>query len=710
MKNFNAKWAVGALVGTAVLAGSASFGVTQAVAPDPATTRMLALDAGLGSLSEVPVPEVPGLDAIVADEAVLVQLGKALFWDMQVGSDGQACASCHFSAGADPRTKNQINPNATGGDTAFGNSTVAGVPGIPQFGPNYTLTEDDFPLHELADGEDRNSAVLRDTNDVVSSAGVFNVDIERVNRGKPGDIGTAVADDVFNVGGLNTRRVEPRNTPTMINAVFNHSNFWDGRAHNAFNGVSPIGPLDGGAAILVMDGAGNLVPTAIELENSSLASQAVGPPESDLEMSFNGRRLATVGEKLIERRPLRLQLVHPADSVLGPLTSTKVSPAGKVTGPQGLDTTYKALIMAAFNPVYWGSDRMVATDDAGNWAAYTGPANGGHTQMEANFSLFFGLAIQAYETTLIADQTPFDAFMEGDDTALDDEQLAGLELFMGSANCASCHGGPELTDAAFTNLSEEEEGEEGDVAVDEEEEDELELIEIEETPALVDGEFVIVEEETLLDNGFSNIGVRPTAEDLGRGGEANGIPLSFVRQAIGEYEFAPELECGEEGGEPCPDRVSVDGAFKVPGLRNVELTGPYFHNGGLVNLEQVVEFYDRQGDFSEQNVALLDRQIARIDIDEGDEEPLVEFLLSLTDERVRNEQAPFDHPQLFVPNGHPGDEAFIKCTQDGMEACDDMLEVPAIGAGGLPAAGLPPLETFLGVEHLDDDDEEEGGV
>ena len=36
-------------------------------------------------------------------------LGKALFWDMQVGSDGiQACATCHFQAGADVRSKNQV--------------------------------------------------------------------------------------------------------------------------------------------------------------------------------------------------------------------------------------------------------------------------------------------------------------------------------------------------------------------------------------------------------------------------------------------------------------------------------------------------------------------------------------------------------------------------------------------------------------------------
>ena len=32
-----------------------------------------------------------------------IALGKALFWDQQAGSDGIACASCHFAAGADTR-------------------------------------------------------------------------------------------------------------------------------------------------------------------------------------------------------------------------------------------------------------------------------------------------------------------------------------------------------------------------------------------------------------------------------------------------------------------------------------------------------------------------------------------------------------------------------------------------------------------------------
>ena len=41
----------------------------------------------------------------------LQQLGKALFWDMQVGGDGiQSCASCHYHAGADNRITNQMSP------------------------------------------------------------------------------------------------------------------------------------------------------------------------------------------------------------------------------------------------------------------------------------------------------------------------------------------------------------------------------------------------------------------------------------------------------------------------------------------------------------------------------------------------------------------------------------------------------------------------
>src|SRR5262245_18511801 len=55
-----------------------------------------------GDLRAILAPEPAGLNDFIADPVMARALGKALFWDMQVGSDGvQACASCHFRAGAD---------------------------------------------------------------------------------------------------------------------------------------------------------------------------------------------------------------------------------------------------------------------------------------------------------------------------------------------------------------------------------------------------------------------------------------------------------------------------------------------------------------------------------------------------------------------------------------------------------------------------------
>jgi hypothetical protein len=63
---------------------------------------------------------------------------------------------------------------------------------------------------------------------------------------------------------------------------------------------------------------------------------------------------------------------------------------------------------------------------------------------------------------------------------------------------------------------------------------------------------------------------------------------------------------------------------------------------------------------------------------------LVAFLKSLTDDRVRFEKAPFDHPQIFVPNGHPGDQTHVASDGTG-KARDDLLEIKAAGARGGPA-------------------------
>jgi hypothetical protein len=50
---------------------------------------------------------------------------------------------------------------------------------------------------------------------------------------------------------------------------------------------------------------------------------------------------------------------------------------------------------------------------------------------------------------------------------------------------------------------------------------------------------------------------------------------------------------------------------------------------------------------------------------------------------VRHEQAPFDHPQLFIPNGHPNDQhSVIPSASRPLEAMDMFVEIPAVGAGG----------------------------
>ena len=74
----------------------------------------------LASLKTVPTPEPKNLMRFVRDRAAAIVLGKALFWDQQVGSDGQACASCHFHAGADSRSKNQLDPGLRAFDIKTG--------------------------------------------------------------------------------------------------------------------------------------------------------------------------------------------------------------------------------------------------------------------------------------------------------------------------------------------------------------------------------------------------------------------------------------------------------------------------------------------------------------------------------------------------------------------------------------------------------------
>jgi cytochrome c peroxidase len=567
---------------------------------------------GLAPLSTVRPPEPINLLTYVRDRSRAIALGKALFWDMQAGSDGKtACATCHFAAGADLRSRNQLNPRV-------GPFTVNG--------PNFQLSAADFPTHRLTDPNDRGSTVLFDTDNVTGSQGVIPSNFVAVVPGSPSEnVIFDGPDDIFNVGGVNVRRATGRNTPSNINAVFNFRNFWDGRAQNDFNGVNPFGSRDPSAKVAKVNSFGQVVLVTVSLSNSSLASQAVGPPGNGVEMSAEGRTLRDIGHKLFTLQPLGLQRVSATDSVLAPYVSTS---------GMGLRVSYDGLIRAAFQPAWWNSSAIL-TD------AVTGRS---YTMMEYNFALFWGLAIQMYEATLVSGQTRFDQFLAGDANALSLQEQKGLGTFKGKGGCVNCHGGPELTSAATSTVNSS---------------GKFSFFRIDSTSGVYS------------DTGFANIGVRPTASDPGNGGfDPFGTTLSFTRLA---------------GATP----EAVQGSFKVPPLRNVELTAPYFHNGGALTLRQVVEFYSRRGDFAnaEQNP-----MIANLALDDSEKDDLVAFLKSLTDERVRIQSAPFDHPQLLVPVGQQTNPDGSIMTDANGVAVDCILDVPATGtAGGAP---LPTFESF----------------
>ena len=169
------------------------------------------------------------------------------------------------------------------------------------------------------------------------------------------------------------------------------------------------------------------------------------------------------------------------------------------------------------------------------------------------------------------------------------------------------------------------------------------------------------------------------------------------------------------GTWPMVNRVGRFGSFKAAPLREVELTGPYFHNGGKLTLRQVVDFYMRGGD-SHTNAMHRDFNMVNQNVEvqsnlsEAEKVALVDFLLELTDDRVEVRTGPFDHPQVILPldgaaPDNPGrDNMLAGCTTlpvgnilgPGQQSCDGrhVLERSAVGSTGNPGGAIP---NFLGI-------------
>ena len=74
------------------------------------------------------------------------------------------------------------------------------------------------------------------------------------------------------------------------------------------------------------------------------------------------------------------------------------------------------------------------------------------------------------------------------------------------------------------------------------------------------------------------------------------------------------------------------GKFKVPSLRNIEITAPYMHNGSISSLEEVIEHYASGG----KNHFNKSELITGFDITDDEKDNLIRFLKSLTDNNFTN--------------------------------------------------------------------------
>jgi cytochrome c peroxidase len=159
-----------------------------------------------------------------------------------------------------------------------------------------------------------------------------------------------------------------------------------------------------------------------------------------------------------------------------------------------------------------------------------------------------GKAIAAYERLILPGPGRFDlyvqAILEVDSetmkTALTPDEVAGLRLFIGPANCIRCHQGPLFTD-----------------------------------------------------NRFHNTGVPPIEGQPPDEGRAAGLPWVLVDEfnCLSQYSDAAESDCvALRQAERETGRVY---AFKTPTLRNITQTGPYLHAGQITTLRAVLEHYNK---------------------------------------------------------------------------------------------------------------------
>lgn len=195
-----------------------------------------------------------------------------------------------------------------------------------------------------------------------------------------------------------------------------------------------------------------------------------------------------------------------------------------------------------------------------------------------------GKAIAAYERTLLPQPSRFDRYIGsvvGDtksaDALLSDDEIAGIRLFIDSERtpCLQCHNGPLLTNGGFHNIG--------------------------------TGTFT-----------GKNL-------DFGRVFGLQAVLMDEFN-CLGPYSDAEPKDCPELLYLNRDSHIPLQGAFKVPSLRNLLQTAPYFHDGRFKNLVEVVNHYRE----APAQLPAGTHELKPLELTDGEAAQIVAFLQALS--------------------------------------------------------------------------------
>jgi cytochrome c peroxidase len=198
-------------------------------------------------------------------------------------------------------------------------------------------------------------------------------------------------------------------------------------------------------------------------------------------------------------------------------------------------------------------------------------------------------AIASYERSLVSFNSPFDRFIAGDKNVIDASAQRGWELFNTRARCNKCHA----------------------------------LTETKQDPTL------------FMDYDFHNIGIgiikhnvvalARQAEQLVNSGDSTAVDRAALQtdmSALGRFLISK--------------KEADTASFKTPGLRNLLMTGPYFHDGSQETLWDVMDHYNK-GDGIKN--PWLDEDIQPLALSESEIDDVVALLASLTSDDYKEPAA-----------------------------------------------------------------------